>query len=228
MVAPSLVGIAACLALAVACAPRADATEFKVRMLVTNVPGDPLANVPISLSGKTLARTDTDGFAKLTLLGREGMRASLRVECPPNHRQPTELTSVGLYAYAAAAEPEVRTICQQLQVNEGIVVRSVGAAELPFAIRGQKAGMTDAAGIAHVLAMGEPGETIDIIFDTSAQPDLQPANPSVRVLLGNHDDVALADQRFESRASQPKAVKHRGGKPNQATTRRQDGPVRIR
>ncbi len=228
MVASSLIALATCVALAAACAPHDNVTEFKVRMLVTNVPGDPLVDVPISLAGKTLARTGKDGYANLTLLGREGMRAGLRVECPPNHRQPVELTSVGLYAYAAAAEPEVRAICEQLQVSQGIVVRSVGAANLPFEIRGQRAGSTDESGIAHVLAVGEPGETIDVLFDTSERADLQPANPSVRVLLGNHDDVALADQRFEQKELPRKAKKLGRTAKKPLTPARQDGPVRIR
>lgn len=225
---PSLLALV--LLLGSACAQRRQDADYHVRLRVTNVPGDPLGHVSVSLGGKRIGLTSADGYADLTIVGREGMRANLRIECPPNHRQPSEPVSVGLFDYASGGAPEVSTVCEQERVRQGVVVRTIGAGELPFSLRGQRAGSTDAAGFAHVLAEGEPGETLDLVFDTSESPELQPANPSVRLVLGNHDDAALAEQRFEVKRSKPKKGRGKGtsGKPRLTHVVRHDGPVRIR
>ena len=223
--ASALVLLAACAG----CAQEKVSSEYHVRLHVTNVPGDPLAHVPVSLNGERIGVTSEDGFANLTILGREGMRANLRLECPPNHRQPTEPLSVGLFDYASGSAPEITTICEQERVRQGVVVRSAGAHDLPFSIRGQAAGVTDSAGIAHALAEGAPGETVDLMFDTSAFPDLQPSNPSLRVVFGNHDDAMLAEQRFELKPHKNKARSRSSGKPSRpAAAVAANGPVRIR
>ncbi len=229
MVVHELSLLAALLLLGTACTPRDTSAEYRVRLLVTNVPGDPLPKVPVFLAGKQIGLTGQDGYAKLTIVGREGMRANLRVQCPPNHRQPTEPVSVGLFDYATQGAPEVSAICEQEHVRQGVVVRTSGAGGLGFALRGQHVGNTDASGIGHALAEGEPGETLDLVFDTSEYPDLQPQNPSVRLVLGNHDDAVLAEQRFEIKRSKP-TKKGRGHGTKQTKPKpmaRNDGPVRI-
>jgi len=234
MVARKFTALAALMLLGVACAPRKTNSEYHVRLHVTNIPGDALAQVPVSLAGKKIGTTGSDGYANLTISGREGMRANLSIECPPNHRQPREPVSVALFDYDGQDIPEVSTTCEQEHVRQGVIVRVANAANassLPFSLRGQPAGTTDSSGIGHVLAEGEPGETIDLVFDTSDYPELQPANPSVRLVLGNHDDAVLAEQRFEVKRAKPKrarghAVKAATDKPTPVT--RNEGPVRIR
>jgi len=229
MVAHKL-SLLALLLLGSACTPRATSSEYRVRLLVTNVPGDPLAKVPVFLSGKQIGLTDQDGHANLTIVGREGMRANLRVQCPPNHRQPTEPVAVGLFDYATQGAPEVSAVCEQEHVRQGVIVHASGAGGIGYSLRGQPAGTTDASGIGHALLEGEPGETIDLVFDTSEYPDLQPANPSVRLVLGNHDDAVLAEQRFEIKRHKPlKKGRSHGSKPNKAApVAHNDGPVRNR
>jgi hypothetical protein len=174
-----------------------------------------------------LAVTGADGYANLTIVGREGARANLTIECPPNHRQPKEPLQVALFDYASKTIPEIQARCEQERVRLGVIVRSLGAANIPLSLRGQRVGETDATGIAHVLADGEPGEALDLVFDTSASPDLQPANPSVRLLLANHDDAALAEQRFEiKRALAPHTRRTRVVR-HAAPASSHDGPVRI-
>lgn len=217
------------LVAALGCTPEKVSSEYHLRIHVTNVPGDPLSHVPVTLNGRRLGLTGEDGFADIAIIGSEGMHANLRLECPQNYRQPTEPLSVGLFDYASGSAPEITTVCEQERVREGVIVRSVGAHDLPFAIRGQAAGVTDAGGIAHALAEGTPGETVDLVFDTSAFPDLAPSNPSIRVVFGNHDDALLAEQRFETK---PRKIKTRyfSSKPSKpaAPAAVSDGPVRIR
>jgi hypothetical protein len=228
MVVRYTASVAALLWLGVACTPRKTGAQYHVRLLVTNVPGDPLSRVPVSLAGKRIGVTGADGYANLTIVGQEGMRAQLGIQCPPNHRQPTEPVSVGLFDYDTDNTPEVSTICEQERVRQAVIVRTPNAAELPFSLRGQPAGKTDALGVAHVLVEGEPGETVDLLFDTSEYPDLQPANPSVRLVLSNHDDAVLADPRFEVKHVKLKNRRghgtHKSAAPSAAS---HNGPVRI-
>jgi hypothetical protein len=199
----------------------------RVRLLVTNVPREPLAGVPVKLGDQNLAVTGPDGYAQLTIAGREGARANLNIECPPNHRQPTQPVQVALFNYSSSTIPEIQTLCEQERVRLGVIVRSLGAANIPLSLRGQRIGETDSTGIAHVLADGEPGEALDLVFDTSGSPDLQPASPSVRLLLANHDDAALAEQRFEVKRAVAPRTRRTHVVQHAAPTSPHDGPVRI-
>jgi len=203
----------------------ASAEQHHVRVLVTNVPGEPLRGVPIKLGAQRLAVTGTDGYANLTIIGREGARANLDLECPANHRQPKEPVQVALFDYASGTVPEILAQCEQERVRLGVVVRSLGAKNIPLSLRGQPVGETDSSGIAHVLVEGDPGEAVDLVFDTSATPDLQPANPSVRLLLANHDDAALAEQRFE--VKRDAAPRRRRAPAVRQAPIAHEGPVRI-
>jgi len=227
MAARQFLPLAALLLLSVACAERKASGEYRVRLFVTNVPGDPLANVAVSVGSKRVGVTGPDGLANLKMIGDEGTRVDLRIECPPNHRQPSQPVSVGLFDYATDDIPQVSTICEQEKVRQGVIVRTIGAASLPFSLRGQPAGATDSVGVGHVLVEGEPGETVDLLFDTSEYPDLQPANPSVRLVLGNHDDAVLADQRFEVKRTKSKPKPRGRGIKHAPSTAFSNGPVRI-
>lgn len=207
------------------CAKREPAIgEYPLRLVVTNVPGDPLDGVSARVGNTVLGKTNEQGVVGLKLRGRDGQRLSIHLECPANHRAPKLPLEVALFHYASQATPEITAVCEQERVQEAVVVRTLGARNVPLFARGERVGVTDAQGIAHVLLRGEPGENIDLAFDTSELPELRPASPSVRILLGNHDDVLLAEQRFETRA---KARTNKGG-PRRNAAPRETGPVRIR
>jgi hypothetical protein len=174
--------------------------RYPLRLVVTNVPGEPLSGVTARVDNRVLGKTDERGLLTLELRGRDGQRLNVHLDCPPNHRAPTRPLEVALFHYAASdATPEATAVCEQERVAGAVVVRTLGAHDVPLYARGERVGATDAQGIAHVLLAGAPGENVDLSFDTSALPELRPASPSVRILLGNHDDVLLAEQRFETR-----------------------------
>lgn len=209
----------------VSCANREPTVgRYSFRLLVTNVPGEPLAGVAARIDGRLLGKTDEHGAVALALRGRDGQRVNIHVECPPNHQAPKAPLEVALFRYAAGSTPELTAVCAQERVAEAVVVRTPGAHDLPLYARGERIGETDAQGVAHLLLRGAPGENIDLSFDTSERPELRPVNPSVRVALGAQDDVVLAEQRFETRAK-PRAKTSGAPRSGTAPVR---GPVRIR
>lgn len=199
-------------------------STYGFRLTVSNVPGEPLGNVTARVGTRVLGRTDESGALALELQGRDGQRVNVHIDCPPNHRAPARPLELALFHYASGARPEVSAVCEQERVVEAVVVRTLGAREVPLYARGERLGATDSQGIAHVLLRGEPGESVELSFDTSSLPELRPASPSVRILLGNHDDVLLAEQRFETRAKARPTPS--GPRKNRAI--RETGPVRIR
>ncbi len=211
--------------LAVSCAKRQPALgSYPFRLLVTNVPGEPLSGVAARIDGRLLGKTDEHGAVALSLSGRDGQRVNIHLECPPNHQAPKAPLEVALFRYAAGSTPELTAVCSQERVAEAVVVRTPGAHDIPLYARGERIGETDAQGVAHLLLNGAPGENIDLSFDTSERPELRPANPSVRVALGAQDDVVLAEQRFETRAK-PRAKASSAPRSGPAPSK---GPVRIR
>ncbi|MFZ5896393.1 MAG: hypothetical protein ACOY0T_35390 [Myxococcota bacterium] len=206
------------------CAKRESLGTYPIRLVVTNVTGEPLSGVTARVGSRVLGKTNEHGAATFVLNGRDGQRVNVDLECPPNHRPPPSALEVRLFHYATSATPEVTAICEQERVAAAVVVRTLGAHDVPLYARGERVGASDSQGIAHVLLQGAPGENVDLSFDTSELPDLRPSNPSVRITFGNHDDVLLAEQRFEAR---PKARVKTGGAPRKAAPIAQ-GPVRIR
>ncbi|HET9929597.1 MAG TPA: hypothetical protein VFQ35_02870 [Polyangiaceae bacterium] len=210
---------------AASCAKREPSVgSYPLRLVVTNVPGEPLSGVAARIDGRSLGKTDEQGVLALTLRGRDGQRLNLHLECPPNHKPPKAPLEVALFRYAAGSTPELTAVCEQETVAEAVVVRTPGARDVPLYARGERVGQTDAQGVAHLLLRGAPGENVDLAFDTSERPELRPASPSVRVTLANQDDVLLAEQRFEQR---PKPRVKASTVPRAGTTPVK-GPVRIR
>lgn len=222
---PSLFALTVVALATLSCARHEPApSRYAFRLTVTNVPGEPLPQVTARVATRVLGKTDEQGSLELVLQGRDGQRVNVHVDCPPNHRAPARPLELALFHYASGAKPQITAVCEQERVAEAVVVRTLGARHVPLYARGERLGTTDAQGIAHVLLRGEPGENVELSFDTSERPELRPVSPSVRILLGNHDDVRLAEQRFETR---PKARSAPSG-PRKNRALREPGPVRIR
>jgi hypothetical protein len=220
-----LLGCTLALLSCASCAKREPSIgRYPLRLVVTNVPGEPLSGVTARVDNRVLGKTDERGLLTLELRGRDGQRLNLHLDCPPNHRPPARPLEVALFHYAFDATPEATAVCEQERVAGAVVVRTLGAHDVPLYARGERVGATDAQGIAHVLLAGAPGENVDLSFDTSALPELRPASPSVRILLGSHDDVLLAEQRFETR----RKARSKGNPALRKVEPPAKGPVRIR
>jgi hypothetical protein len=196
------------LSLAACAPPVAQQHEYELLVRVDADPGEGLGNVPLYHGGRRIGVTGIDGSVRVKLPGGEGERTSLRAECPATHSGPNEPTVVVLRSYQGQGLPEVDISCPPRTRKLAVVVKARNGADLPIVHRGKTIGRTDAAGTAHLLLKGPPGDAFEVSLDTSSRPELNPKDPGGRFVIASRDEAVLFDPELEiERAAPPR--KHR-------------------
>lgn len=199
----------------------ARAARHALAVRVESDPGAPLANVTISRDGRPLGKTNESGVLSLALSGEPGDTVPLTVTCPAGYRSPREPLSVLLRPLAKGSDsPEYRAVCRPELRSLVISVRAQNGPGLPLKYLGKEIARTDAQGAAHALLKVAPGETVNLVLDTSegAAQQLRPQNPELRVTVPERDDIVVFDQNFTA----PKAPPAKRAKKAEPV-----GPVRI-
>jgi hypothetical protein len=185
---------------------------------VESDPSRPLAGARVLHAGRELGVTAADGRVAVRATGTEGERVDFEVACPTGFRNPESALSVTLrHAAGGSKRPEYFAACPPLTRKLVIAARLEHGVNLPIRYLGRELARSDADGVAHLLLEGEADKTVELTVDTSEQPQLRPKSPTARFRIGDHDDVVLLAQTFQSPA---KPVLH--------VQRRPSGPVRIR
>jgi hypothetical protein len=209
-----------CALSALACSSETARPSHASTVRVESDPGVPLANVSISADGRRLGTTDASGLLTLALSGAPGSSVPITVSCPPGYRSPREPLAVLLRPLpAGSAKPEYRVTCRPELRSLVISVRAQNGADLPLKYLGKEIARTDDQGAAHALLKVAPGESVNLVLDTSAPEaqQLRPQNPELRVTVPERDDIVVFEQSF----TLPKA------KPAKRAKREPQGPVRI-
>jgi hypothetical protein len=183
---------------------------FAVR--VESDPGSPLAGARIAAFGRELGVSDARGALTTELRGLSGEVLELSVVCPDGYRSPSKGLTVRLRAPAEREKwPEYSVLCPPRQRRLVLAVRAQGGANLPVRVLGEEVSRTDTDGVAHVLLVVSPGETIVVKLDTSAWPhaSLMPRDPELKVIVPDHDQVVLFDQPFSHPAPPARTRKRR-------------------
>ena len=191
--------------------------EYELVVHVESDPGRPLAGARVQHAGRELGVSATDGRVSVRATGNEGERVELELTCPTGFRSPESALSVTLrHAGGSSERPEYFAACPPLLRKLVIAARLEHGQNLPIRYLGRELARSDGDGVAHLLLEGETDKTVELTIDTSEQPQLRPKSPSARFRIGDHDDVVVLAQSFQS---PPKPVLH---------AHRPSGPVRIR
>jgi hypothetical protein len=183
-------------------------SSYPLTVRVVSDPGAALADASVIGAGKTLAKTDAQGLARVTLTGPLGARVPLEVRCPEGFRQPREVISVILRAAEPQAPPpEYAVACPPSLRSLVVSVRAQNAVGVPLKRLGKELARTDAQGAANALLKVAPGEDLAFLLDTSEHEALRPKSPSFKLTMPDHDEVTLFDQPFSiERPPAPKRV----------------------
>lgn len=193
--------------------------EYAFLIHTESDPGRPLAGVEIQQSDKRVGLSGEEGSVQLKVRGKEGESMPFRVLCPEGHKGPRELLSLTLRSVGEKERfPEFFVRCEPQLRSLVVVVRAENGADLPVRYLGRELARTDESGAGHLLLRLPPHSTVEVGFDTSARPELRPANPVSRFELGDRDEIVVVQQKFWS----PEAPKRA---PRAAAPK---GPVKIR
>lgn len=188
----------------------------EVLVKVTGDPGRPLKGANVLFSGKTIATTDAEGSAKLTLSGNEGDNYDVTVKCPVGFQSPTKPISITLHRFAEPSKtPEYEASCPPTTRTIVVAVRAENGANLPVLYLGRVIGRTDASGAATVLLENLDADSqFELTLDTSEKGNevLKPQNPTSTFTIKRSDDVFTFDVKFvvEKKAVVWKGVKKVG------------------
>lgn len=192
------------------CKPK-QPTRFEVVVKVEGHPGNAMAAAELSLDGRALAKTDTQGSATLRLFGTPGEIQNVRVSCPSGYRSPERPLPIVLRPLLDKRKPEYRARCRPLLQNIVVAVRAQKAGNLPLRYLGREVARTDEAGTCHALLKLPAGETATLTLDTSAPEHarLLPRNPELKITVPERDELVIFDQTFtrDERKARPRPKK---------------------
>lgn len=172
-------------------------TSQRIRVNVVSDPGVPLAAAELFLGSRTLARSDDTGTIEVELPGRPGDVVQLQLRCPEGYRTPDESLSVMLREpQARERPPEFSLACPPLTRTLVVAVRADRGPSLPLRYLGEEVARTDTSGAAHALLRAKPGDALTLTLDTSAEPQLMPQQPELKLSVQDHDDLVVFDQAF--------------------------------
>jgi len=171
---------------------------FQIFIRVDSDPGHPVAGATVSRNNKTLATTNPDGRAMLTLNGAEGETTDVVVKCPDAFTSPTKPTSIRLTRFADKTKvPEYTVSCPPMLRRVVVAVKADNGANLPVVYLNRVITRTDVSGAAHFALEVAPGAQFQVALDTQESPRLKPPSPSKPFTVGQHDDILVWEQKFE-------------------------------
>ena len=166
-----------------------------IQVRVEAEPGEPMADIPVLLDGKEIARTDPSGGASFRLTGDDGRPFSLTVGCPTGFV--TSSRPLDLVLRRMDRAPLYELSCVSTERAVVVAVRTEGAADVPIKYLGREVARTDAEGYALVHLVPRSGEVVHLTLDTSGAKHamLRPVSPQLAV-GANEDGAFTVVQKF--------------------------------
>lgn len=201
--------LGACLGGVLACNNEEPPPVYTVRITAVDRDERPLPGVSVSFGKVPAGQTGPDGVLALQRTGAEGTRLVGHIDCPQGFTSDAPDFTITLSQIrglgSAKAAPLLQTVsCKPLR-HEGVVLIKTQQPGITVVVDGAPSVQTDALGYAYVYFQRPDDGQIDVLLDTSAQPKLQPQNPSRRFQLQKDDEIFEYEQLFV--LEKPKPVK---------------------
>jgi hypothetical protein len=203
-------------ALVIGCeTPPPPTVRLEVRVL--DAEDGPVAGAAVQVNGSPIGSTDPRGTAVTRLEGPEGRRVSVSATCPDGFasKAPQAETLIVRFlrpVYLSARDEDGRPPAPFLPLRATkrcypetqsfvLLVKTDERMSLPVTIHGQVVATTDADGVAQTVVSGAPGQDIEVLIDTSGQPDLRPEMPTRRLKVPETRQILVFEQNFKKIAS---------------------------
>ena len=185
-------------------APDADDSKqpFTANISVSSDPGTGTPGPELLAAGRTLATTDANGSAQVSLQGAEGDTVAIAVHCPAGFQSPPEPIGVSLRRFSSGSRaPSFAARCAPMTRTIVVGIRAENGPDLPIVYLGKEVGRTDAWGAAHVVLNVKANEPVTLGLDTKSRSEgrlkLRPESPTLTFVAKDKDDFVTLDQRFE-------------------------------
>jgi hypothetical protein len=187
----------ACLNTLFACAAEPPPAPYEFVLNIEADPGQPLAGAKVFQGKKEIGLSAADGLVHVFAHGAEGSSTQFTIECPEGHKSPAQPVSAILRRGADARRPpQLQVQCPAALRNVVVAIRAVNGPNLPVLHLGQPVARTDAAGAAHVHLKATPADVLQLVLDTSSNPELRPQNPTQNFEVPSQDQLFVFDHEF--------------------------------
>jgi hypothetical protein len=191
---------------------------FEIIINVESDKGHPLPGAVVMKGGKEGPATDATGKVIVKIGGQEGESVDLMIKCPADYVSPTKPIPVLLRRNTGTKLAEYDASCPPAIRHMVVAVRADNGANLPVKVLDRVVGYTDAAGAFTYAVPLRPGDGIEMMLDTSANPLVTPKNPTALLTMKPYDDVVTFDAKLN--VAVVKAVVHHVIRPTAIGPRR--------
>ena len=163
----------------------------------------PVEGASIRVNGQAVGATSAQGLVELNVSGIAGDKFHVELACPEGYRPPTpDSQDVFVTPTLGGPPPQLMFHCESATRKAIVNVRADNGPNLPVRYLGREIGRTDDKGAARVSIDTAPGDTFELVLDTSASKTLHPQSPALSFRVDNRASVFTFAQKFT--AEKPK------------------------
>lgn len=168
--------------------------------------GGPVEGAAVRVNGQPAGATSPTGLAEVSVSGRAGDRFNVDLTCPEGYRPPTpDSQDVFVTPTLRGPPPQLVFHCEAATRKAVIDVRAENGPGLPVRYLGREIGRTDAQGAARVSVETAPGDSFELVLDTSGAKTLHPQSPSLSFRVDAKSTNFTFAQKFTAEKPKPKA-----------------------
>lgn len=142
--------------------------------------GGPVEGATVRVNGQSAGATSSDGRAEVSVSGQAGDKFNVDLTCPDGFR-PSIPDSQDVFVTPTLQGPPPKLVfrCEASMRKALIDVRAENGPNLPVRYLGREIGRTDAQGLARVAVETAPGDSFELLLDTTAAKTLHPQSPTL-------------------------------------------------
>lgn len=166
----------------------------------------PVEGASIRVNGQSVGATSAAGSVELNVAGIAGEKFHVELACPEGYRPPTP-DSQDLFVTPTLGGPPPRLVfhCESATRKAVINVRAEKGPNLPVRYLGREIGRTDGSGNAKVIIDTTPGDSFELVLDTTGSKTLHPQSPALSFRVDDKPSNFVFAQKFTTEKPKVKA-----------------------
>ena len=166
----------------------------------------PVEGASIRVNGQAVGATSSEGLVELSVSGIAGDKFHVELACPEGYQPPTpDSQDVFVTPTLRGAPPQLVFHCESATRKAVVNVRADNGPNLPVRYLGREIGRTDARGTAMVTIDTAPGDTFELVLDTTGSKTLHPQSPALSFRVDNKASTFVFAQKFTTEKAKVRA-----------------------
>jgi hypothetical protein len=157
----------------------------------------PVQGASIRVNGQSVGATTSEGIVEVRVSGIAGEKFHVELACPEGYKPPTpDSEDIFVTPTLNGPPPQLLFHCESATRKVVVDVRAENGPRLPVRYLGREIGVTDAHGTARVTVDSAPGDTFELVLDTTGAKTLHPQSPALSFRVGSSSSAFVFAQKF--------------------------------